>query len=627
MTLTKLSFILAGLPLLFACGGDNLTLPSEGQPAHIEILDGDAQIGPVKSELDKPLLVKVTDSQGRPVEGVTVEFVLEGGLISPTTSATNARGEAQTSIELGTQVGTLTGQARVPVDEGRTPVAVRFTAIARPSDAAGIVYVSGDEQSAPVGTMLSLPLVVQVNDGFGNPVSGVTVEWSAEDGGSVSEISTVTGENGQTSVTRTLGSNAGQQRTLANVGDLAGSPVTFTHTATAGSASSVTIRSGNNQDAPAGSELPQPLVVRVLDEQGNPIVGRAVSWVVGAGGGSAAPETSNTGPDGQASTRWTLGSAPGNNTLNAVVSGVGNVTFNATGTGVGSPSNLAIITQPPTSVTVGVTLSPAPVIQIRDAAGHDVALAGVEITAGVSSGRGQLEGSRTVVTDASGRAQFSDLRITGGTGSHKLIFAADGYRSVTSNKIEVEKASTVTSITGHAPDPSDPGAPVTVSFSVTSGAGTPSGSVEVTASGGSETCTASVSEGGCPIILVTPGVRTLTARYLGNDAFGSSSATAQHQVNPPANQPPVAGPDAYSTPSGQTLFVIAPGVLANDSDPEGSALSAELADGPGQGLVSLSNDGSFIYFPGGLSGTVDTFTYDASDGSLKTRQTVTITIQ
>ena len=42
-------------------------------------------------------------------------------------------------------------------------------------------------------------------------------------------------------------------------------PVTFTHTATAGSANRVEKFSGDGQSAVAGSELPNPLVVQVLD--------------------------------------------------------------------------------------------------------------------------------------------------------------------------------------------------------------------------------------------------------------------------------------------------------------------------------------------------------------------------
>lgn len=627
----KLSVLaLAGLPLLFACGGDNLTLPSEGAPARIEILAGNGQEMPVQSTL-APLEFQVTDSQKRPVQGVTVDFILQedagGASVDPASDVTDSDGKVSTTVTLGSRVGPLSGQARVALAEGSTPVEVGFAATATSAGARQLAPVSGDGQFAPVGTALRDPLVVKVTDAFGNAIPGVTINWDAQGGGAVSEASTVTGENGQTSVTRTLGPTAGQQQTLASAPDLAGSPVTFTHTATAGDASSVTPVSGNNQEAPAGSQLPLPLVVRVLDPDGNPIVGAPVSWLVGEGGGTPSAETSNTGSDGQASIQWTLGSVPGRNTLNAVVSGVGTATFTAMGTGTGSPSNLAVTTQPPTSVTVGATLSPAAVVQVRDAAGNNVALAGVEITVSISSGRGQLEGTRTVATDENGQARFGDLRITGATGSHKLIFAADGYRSVTSNKIEVEKASTTIVITGDNPDPSEIGQGVNVTFTVSAPAGTPTGNVEVTVSGGGEKCEAPVAQGGCQIVLTGSGDRTLTATYKGSDVFESSSASTPHHVNEPQNLPPIAAPDAYSTGFGQVLEVPAPGVLANDSDPEGGSLSAELVDGPTQGLVTLNANGSFSYFPGGLTGTVDTFTYDASDGTTTTRGTVTITVQ
>jgi hypothetical protein len=627
----KLSVLaLAGLPLLFACGGDNLTLPSEGAPARIEILAGNGQEMPVQSTLAR-LEFQVTDSQKRPVQGVTVDFILQedagGASVDPASDVTDSDGKVSTTVTLGSRVGPLSGQARVAVAEGSTPVEVGFAATATSAGARQLAPVSGDGQFAPVGTALRDPLVVKVTDAFGNAIPGVTINWDAQGGGAVSEASTVTGENGQTSVTRTLGPTAGQQQTLASAPDLAGSPVTFTHTATAGDASSVTPVSGNNQEAPAGSQLPLPLVVRVLDPDGNPIVGAPVSWLVGEGGGTPSAETSNTGSDGQASIQWTLGSVPGRNTLNAVVSGVGTATFTAMGTGTGSPSNLAVTTQPPTSVTVGATLSPAAVVQVRDAAGNNVALAGVEITVSISSGRGQLEGTRTVATDENGQARFGDLRITGATGSHKLIFAADGYRSVTSNKIEVEKASTTIVITGDNPDPSEIGQGVNVTFTVSAPAGTPTGNVEVTVSGGGEKCEAPVAQGGCQIVLTGSGDRTLTATYKGSDVFESSSASTPHHVNEPQNLPPIAAPDAYSTGFGQVLEVPAPGVLANDSDPEGGSLSAELVDGPTQGLVTLNANGSFSYFPGGLTGTVDTFTYDASDGTTTTRGTVTITVQ
>jgi hypothetical protein len=541
--------LLTGLPLLnAACGGDNLTLPSEGAPAQITITGGSGQQARAGTALKDSLIARVTDTQNRPVQGATVEFVLTedggGGTVSPASATTDAEGNARAAITLGSESGTMTGQAQVPVAEGANAITAAFTAIVLAGDANGIAMVSGDGQSGPVGDTLAAPLVVKVTDVSGNPIPGVTVQWSAEGQGGVTQTSTVTDESGQTSVLRILGPNAGQQTTLASATGLAGSPVAFTHTATAGNASRIEIVSGNNQTAPSGSVLPEDFVVRVLDQDGNPIPNRAVSWVIGQGGGSVNPETNQTDGEGKARARLTLGSAPGTNTVNAVVSGITipSVTFTATGSGTGSPSNLALTTQPPATVPVGATLSPGPVVQVRDGAGHDLAVPGVNVTVAVASGHGQLSGTQTVATDGNGRAQFADLRITGGTGTHRLIFAAEGFRSVQSDKFEVQKASTTTAITADDPDPSDPNQPITVSFTVTSSAGAPSGTVEVKASD-NEKCSAAVSAGSCQLTLVGTGDRTLTATYSGDDTFAGSSASAPHHVNepvPPPNNPPTA---------------------------------------------------------------------------------------
>ncbi len=156
------------------------------------------------------------------------------------------------------------------------------------------------------------------------------VSWAAEGGGSVSEASNQTDADGRASVQRTLGPTAGIQTTMATSEGLAGSPVTFTHTATAGSAAGLSIVSGNEQTAQAGTELPGDLVVRLVDAAGNGVPGAAVTWVVGTGGGRVSPENTVTDEAGRTSSRWTLGPNPGENRVDAVVSGVGVVHFTAT---------------------------------------------------------------------------------------------------------------------------------------------------------------------------------------------------------------------------------------------------------------------------------------------------------
>ncbi|MGI6260130.1 MAG: Ig-like domain-containing protein, partial [Anaerolineaceae bacterium] len=84
----------------------------------------------------------------------------------------------------------------------------------------------------------------------------------------------------------------------------------------------------------------------------------------------------------------------------------------------------------------------------------------------------------------------------------------------------------------------------------------------------------------------------------------------------PVNDAPVAVDDEYSTAYETALNIAAPGVLANDTDVENSALTATLVAGPANGTVTLNTDGSFTYTPAaGFSGT-DSFTYTANDGEL-----------
>ena len=69
------------------------------------------------------------------------------------------------------------------------------------------------------------------------------------------------------------------------------------------------------------------------------------------------------------------------------------------------------------------------------------------------------------------------------------------------------------------------------------------------------------------------------------------------------NTTPAAVDDAYAVVGGQTLSVAAPGVLDNDTDVDGDALTAVSPVGPAHGQLTLNADGSFTYTPdAGYSG-------------------------
>jgi large repetitive protein len=66
-------------------------------------------------------------------------------------------------------------------------------------------------------------------------------------------------------------------------------------------------------------------------------------------------------------------------------------------------------------------------------------------------------------------------------------------------------------------------------------------------------------------------------------------ATVSLNVNP-VNDPPTVVNDSYTLTSGATQTVAAPGVLANDSDPEGDALTVVSAP---NAFVVINPNGSF----------------------------------
>ncbi|TDI71757.1 MAG: gliding motility-associated C-terminal domain-containing protein, partial [Bacteroidetes bacterium] len=79
---------------------------------------------------------------------------------------------------------------------------------------------------------------------------------------------------------------------------------------------------------------------------------------------------------------------------------------------------------------------------------------------------------------------------------------------------------------------------------------------------------------------------------------------------------PVANNDVYATNKNTVLIIEAPGVLENDTDPNGDVLSVIGYDNTGAqgGTVELNTDGSFTYTPATDSINTDTFTYIVSDG-------------
>ena len=92
------------------------------------------------------------------------------------------------------------------------------------------------------------------------------------------------------------------------------------------------------------------------------------------------------------------------------------------------------------------------------------------------------------------------------------------------------------------------------------------------------------------------------------------------------NRPPVAVADAFATLEDTALTVPAPGVLGNDTDPDGNPVTAQLVTGPTRGTLTLNPNGSFSYTPNANANGSDSFTYNAFDGQVPSQLPATVTI-
>jgi NACalpha-BTF3-like transcription factor len=100
---------------------------------------------------------------------------------------------------------------------------------------------------------------------------------------------------------------------------------------------SAVVVSGDGQVARVGTQLAAPLVVRIVDAAGRPVPAAPVTFRVVQGSGTLSSASATTAADGQAQTRWTLGTQEGPQTVQAnVVKTPALARFNAVATVAGS---------------------------------------------------------------------------------------------------------------------------------------------------------------------------------------------------------------------------------------------------------------------------------------------------
>ena len=210
----------------------------------------------------------------------------------------------------------------------------------------------------------------------------------------------------------------------------------------------------------------------------------------------------------------------------------------------------------PDGASPGVDLSQQPTIQLVDETGTDVQTAGVTVTASLESitGTATLGGTLTSVTNAQGRAEFTNLQISA-VGNYLLKFSTTAYGDVGTSFVVVVDT-TVPSLTSGALGTN--GTTLVLTFSESLHAATAAASAfTVTASAVLLTPTSAVVSGSTVVLTLSPALGPLAVITVAYVAPASNAATSNAAVQD------LAGNDAASfsgrsATNNSTADIIAP---------------------------------------------------------------------
>jgi hypothetical protein len=237
-------------------GDDEITIELggvgiQGSPFTSSVITSDAEVMVIDQQpqqtiagqpVEGPPAVEVVDDLGNPVNNVEVNVSISGNQSfssGSTQQLTNNNGIAVFDDLVINSAGTYSLVFNA-VGVSENLESDSFNVIA--ADPSAIQVVSGDNQTGTVGSTLSESIVVRVEDEFGNPIGGYTVDFDIEQvpsgatGQSLSQQSAETDETGTASTELTLGNRPGTYTVNANAG--AAGTVVISASASAGPADS-----------------------------------------------------------------------------------------------------------------------------------------------------------------------------------------------------------------------------------------------------------------------------------------------------------------------------------------------------------------------------------------------------
>jgi Bacterial Ig-like domain (group 3) len=276
-------------------------------PLTILPVSGDGQSTAINTSFGQLLEVQVEDSSFFPVGGASVTFTAPAS----GASGTFANGSDSVTVTTGfngiamAPVLTANGTAgpfmvTADVAGNATIGSASFTETnlatgnGNPAD---LTIVSGDNQAAPVNFGFGQPFEVAVTDSKGDPLSGVSVTFTAPSSGpsgtfqAAGDESTTVVTNAAGDATTTLFTANGTQGTYAVTATVPTDnavPAAYFVATNAASTFGLTAIAGNDQNATVNTPYAQNLEVLVRDVSGHPLGNESVTFTVAQTGGAEA---------------------------------------------------------------------------------------------------------------------------------------------------------------------------------------------------------------------------------------------------------------------------------------------------------------------------------------------------
>lgn len=289
-----------------------------------------------------------------------------------------------------------------------------------------LALTSGGGQAGAPGQPLATPVVVRVTDPRGRPMSNRSVIFVAALGADVDPGRTFTDADGYARTAWTLGPQLGVQS--LRVSGMGGAlVVTANGQRGTGTRIGIVKRMGDEQQAPAGSQLRATLQAVVLRDDGVLVPGAVVTFTANDGGQVDRASVRTSGK-GVAEVRWTLGPAGGVQTLTASAPGAAPATFTATATG-GTQRNGPALRLSPDSLVLDAGASAVLTASLDNPGqpplpGHapkwsssDPAVATVD---GAGTVRGVSEGTAAITATLGSHTATATVRVRGGPASLRV---------------------------------------------------------------------------------------------------------------------------------------------------------------------------------------------------------------